>query len=592
MPKLSKPLKHTVRVYTAGSRRGRLVNLKATPCIGQQFVKPSQALPHSCSTDVGSDADEGVASSNYCEEQPVLNKYMESRRRRDQSWKEIRDDLKLTHLEGQAPATLICCMCQTEEVNIIYCPDCSYSSYYCMKCVLVAHGQHTLHTPSIWKEGLMVRYEFPTIQQWEREDGHACETRLWRIIAVLDENGVQHQVQVSVCSCEPVAVTLIRYHLWPATPKNPQVAFTFNLMENLRLLVLECQVSVRSFCMAMKIRNKAHPLALSDVDDAYKTLQGGCFEEYRVFWKSLNYPSGDGYDNGTTCSLCPKDSGTAIFSMDGNFGLVRRKKAGEDLEAEKDLSDCGKSTRFFVDQTQVDQYVNNAQKDTTSKHGICSDFQAGNPLRSRSRFEKLDVTGVFGSVCRHDYPKAFFNLRHGERLAYPEFLAKHLCMEAGPQKVILLYDIACVLENHIELSTLPNENVTFAVPIFHMYGHNVACQVQYNPRRIEGMGLTDGEGVERLWSFLRRFSNITKEMTPSHRNLLLDDALLHFGEKLRSQQGDFLKRLLKKAKESIPTCEEELRKATANLEVKPSNEDNALEGGRASYSGKTYRRIT
>ena len=38
------------------------------------------------------------------------------------------------------------------------------------------------------------------------------------------------------------------------------------------------------------------------------------------------------------------------------------------------------------------------------------------------------------------------------------------------------------------------------VGIFHSYAHEYACQVLYSPRMIEGMGWTDGEDVERLWS--------------------------------------------------------------------------------------------
>ena len=33
-----------------------------------------------------------------------------------------------------------------------------------------------------------------------------------------------------------------------------------------------------------------------------------------------------------------------------------------------------------------------------------------------------------------------------------------------------------------------------------------------NPRNIVEFGLSDDEGVERLWSYMRRFAPITKEM--------------------------------------------------------------------------------
>ena len=53
------------------------------------------------------------------------------------------------------------------------------------------------------------------------------------------------------------------------------------------------------------------------------------------------------------------------------------------------------------------------------------------------------------------------------------------------------------------------------------------------------MGLTDGEGMERLWSYLGKFSKITKEMTPEGRQDLLTDGLLYYGEKMKDKFGNF-----------------------------------------------------
>ncbi len=40
----------------------------------------------------------------------------------------------------------------------------------------------------------------------------------------------------------------------------------------------------------------------------------------------------------------------------------------------------------------------------------CSDFLAGNALRSKSRYARLDETAVMGVVCRHGHPLCFCNL--------------------------------------------------------------------------------------------------------------------------------------------------------------------------------------
>lgn len=67
-----------------------------------------------------------------------------------------------------------------------------------------------------------------------------------------------------------------------------------------------------------------------------------------------------------------------------------------------------------------------------------------------------------------------------------------------------------------------------AVSVFHAFAHEMTCQVEYNPRFIDGFGLTDGEWLERLWSFPSGFVKLTRRMTPEHRMLTLSLALDHF----------------------------------------------------------------
>ena len=66
---------------------------------------------------------------------------------------------------------------------------------------------------------------------------------------------------------------------------------------------------------------------------------------------------------------------------------------------------------------------------------------------------------------------------------------------------------------------------------------HICMQVKFSPRRTKGVGLTDGEGTERLWSFLRDFSTITKEMSPEKRIDTLNDGLLHYGKGIVKKLG-------------------------------------------------------
>lgn len=100
------------------------------------------------------------------------------------------------------------------------------------------------------------------------------------------------------------------------------------------------------------------------------------------------------------------------------------------------------------------------------------------------------------------------------------------------------------------------EKISLCLPTFHCYGHKAACQVITNtlllyfhiavfqilfgPLRCRGIGLSDGEVMERLWSYLRRFNRMTKEMRPSHRVDVLAHALVYYGIQKKEKMGNLL----------------------------------------------------
>ncbi|XP_065639507.1 uncharacterized protein LOC124815584, partial [Hydra vulgaris] len=163
----------------------------------------------------------------------------------------------------------------------------------------------------------------------------------------------------------------------------------------------------------------------------------------------------------------------------------------------------------------------------------CNDFKAINSLRSKKSNAKLDETGVFGCSCRHEVPRQFFNLKSGESLANAVYLINQILDQVKEEvNVVVMYDIACMLVKHLKKrgSNILDKNVSFCIPSFHIYGHRSACQLKYSPKSTVGIGISDGEVMERLWSALRRFSKITKEQTPSHRADTLTLGLLHYAQ--------------------------------------------------------------
>ena len=67
----------------------------------------------------------------------------------------------------------------------------------------------------------------------------------------LIDAGYFHLQNVTFFACESEAETLLQASLFPATPKHPQLAFTFDLLDWLEALMLECQVSAQDFSAAI-----------------------------------------------------------------------------------------------------------------------------------------------------------------------------------------------------------------------------------------------------------------------------------------------------------------------------------------------------
>ncbi|XP_050409529.1 uncharacterized protein LOC126824362 [Patella vulgata] len=147
----------------------------------------------------------------------------------------------------------------------------------------------------------------------------------------------------------------------------------------------------------------------------------------------------------------------------------------------------------------------------------CSNFKAGNALRSNQTNSKLDITGLFGSICKHDVPLQFLNMDRGESLAYSSFLAMEFSSLSSEQ-IVISYDIACSLEKHLKKNNNDLlERIILTVPVFHSFAHNLTCQLNFGQRFVKETGLVDGEGIERFWSFLRQD--------------LLTEAMFHYSEK-------------------------------------------------------------
>lgn len=130
-------------------------------------------------------------------------------------------------------------------------------------------------------------------------------------------------------------------------------------------------------------------------------------------------------------------------------------------------------------------------------------------------------------------------------------------------KIGLLYDIGCNIEKgKIKVSLIVSQfyscwilmveslyqrdqfararaegRLKFGTSVFHAYVHEWLCQLVYNPRLIAGWGLSDGEGLERIWSCLSPLISPLRYSTSQHRLESLSLRSIHHNEMSRHKAG-------------------------------------------------------
>ncbi|EJD38583.1 hypothetical protein AURDEDRAFT_72046, partial [Auricularia subglabra TFB-10046 SS5] len=247
----------------------------------------------------------------------------------------------------------------------------------------------------------------------------------------------------------------------------------------------------------------------------------------------------------------------AIVCIDGNFAQKRRKSRYSDPHLEFD-DGC------FVPQAEVDEMEREvddkrkrpARPRTKSTSAALNDdildecessFIAAQEKVTKASKNYYSDTGLMAVLCRHDNVLYLVNMTSpGERQHYALVLLRKVFADLPKDwNVGLLYDIACQLSRSMEKFDLLGDlldRISFAVSVFHAYGHQWACQLVFHPRKREGFGLSDGEGCERFWSAIRCLIPCLRVSGYFRRLFVLDRKIAHIQEQNVFKFGRWLAR--------------------------------------------------
>ncbi|KAI0038697.1 hypothetical protein FA95DRAFT_1505189 [Auriscalpium vulgare] len=338
------------------------------------------------------------------------------------------------------------------------------------------------------------------------------------------------EVRVPATEQRGTAGSLLHRGLLPSAPLSPTVAITIHCMELYRLAHLRCpslsiQAWVHTLCDFHGTTFRRHLVRqFSIAYDLYLSIRSAV--EARVLvalaraepdWRLRN-----------CCPACTyrldgeqKLTFSILYTMDGGNSLKRvlrreesAEKSGEELGPSAEMRD-GRvvSGDYYLSREDVDRH---AHATNVVPPGAGPPPIVSLPTACASRWDNMapdltkkmwgvyDETGIFISVCRHGFLLVLADMvRSGELSKYPLAVTEKLLNTFG-KDLGGGYDIGCGFAGTLARSSVGplarSLNHTSLVGAFHGHAHNRACQLKLLAIYVDGLGLEDLEGGERVFS--------------------------------------------------------------------------------------------
>ncbi|KAI7948778.1 hypothetical protein MJO29_010443 [Puccinia striiformis f. sp. tritici] len=375
-----------------------------------------------------------------------------------------------------------------------------------------------------------------------------------RMVDLVDLHA-QRRVRVAFCDCTRDAIRLLWMGYLPGSPVNPVTAFSLPLLTIHNCMWNESHIGALPFTNGLrnyleprserlttrngeKARELRKPFTaavdlyrqMEDMTDQLmnnvlvlteqEILAANCCPS--CFGPLPGLPNSHGpLGKGETYIYPPSTRIRLCICLDGNFQHRHYFKSSRNY-------DTFRSPVIFLtpeEVARVDSGIREQElrKKPEDKRDRCTEsHKAADDKRNESTWKGCDDTGLMGACCRHDAAIYMVNInKSGERRCYPMALLEKIIKNVEPdRKVGVLYDIGCSLDKFMRLRGLLEDErhrLQFGTSIFHAYVHTWTCQLDYNPRFHVGWGMTDGEGLERMWSYLSPLVSSLRYATRNHR---------------------------------------------------------------------------
>ncbi|KAG1775772.1 hypothetical protein EV702DRAFT_1198975 [Suillus placidus] len=338
---------------------------------------------------------------------------------------------------------------------------------------------------------------------------HACAQQCFSVVCLFFDRF--NTIDILACTCSTLAQVLIHHGLFPTAPSQPRMAVSVDLLAFYRTLFERSCDAIHALTSALKTHYAHRGFQMTNADAS--------FDLSAFFYPNSLHYRGKSFKNHFAVTLAKpfnacfggvlfgrslSDGRDIHIATDGNFHHRHRRSAGN----------CPRFYKpsYFLPKTQVDEVgrwiISKRKHSPKIRTHVVPDeainqcehsYEAADGKKQKAAMDSFDDMGIMALICRHDIPLFFANIDSpGEQQKYAVALIEHL-FSLLPQEatVITLYDVGCVLSRSLSQYDILPDPVTsrlqFATTAMHAYGHEWACQLEYNPQMITGLGLSDGE---------------------------------------------------------------------------------------------------
>lgn len=153
------------------------------------------------------------------------------------------------------------CLCgRSGMIATTQCYDCTGYEMSCRACFVDAHMRNPFHWAEVWDtlQGFFVRHDISKLGHIIQlgHNGRPCPSPCRAgLFTVVDDNGI-HSTRLSFCGCHELPPNktrqLMRARLFPATTREPQTAFTVNMLKRFQLHNLESKKAAYDYLGAIR----------------------------------------------------------------------------------------------------------------------------------------------------------------------------------------------------------------------------------------------------------------------------------------------------------------------------------------------------